>query len=212
MTDYSKFWDKSWECEDIKELEKYLDGYYKLESKELDIFKENGITNICDAACGFGAYTLAFLANGFNVKAGDISPRSIEITKNLLKKYNLNAKDLSVRDILNTGYQDLEFDGVIAHAVIDHLTVEDAKKAINELSRITKKNGLIMLSFDKASSDDLSEKHDLLEDGTMLYSSGSLEGMLFHPYDEKKIKELLNGYNIIYQDETRRERVVIIRK
>lgn len=69
-----------------------------------------------------------------------------------------------------------------------------------------------MLSFDKASDDDLEEPHDILEDGTMVYKNGNLKSMLFHPYDDIKIKELLNGYNIIYQAEKKREIVVIIRK
>ena len=36
MNDYNKYWDKSWKEENVKELSKYLDGYYKLETKVIN--------------------------------------------------------------------------------------------------------------------------------------------------------------------------------
>ena len=213
MNDYNKYWDKSWKEENVKELSKYLDGYYKLETKVINIFKEHGIKTICDAGCGFGAYSLAFASNGFLVSAFDISEKSVEIATNLLKKYKSSINEIKVADILNTGYEDELFDGVVAHAVIDHLTKEDANKALKELCRITKPNGLIMLSFDIPEEDDYCEEHRLLEEGTMFYTSKSRSGMIFHPYDIKEIKVFLDKFKIIYEEEkTNRENIIIIKK
>ncbi|WP_420314800.1 methyltransferase domain-containing protein [Butyrivibrio proteoclasticus] len=38
--------------------------------------------------------------------------------------------EIKVASILDTGYEDASFDGVIAHAVFDYLIVADAKRAV----------------------------------------------------------------------------------
>lgn len=96
--------------------------------------------------------------------------------------------------------------------VLDHLTVEDAKRVLTELLRITRKDGLVMVSFDIPEEDDLTEAHILLEDGTLQYTCQSRSGMLFHPYDREAIEELTKDYNVVYKaDKGKRERIVIIK-
>lgn len=211
--DYNTYWEKCWKEDDSAEVYKYLDMYFELKSREIEIFKEHNIVNVCDAACGFGAYSLAFASNGFHVQSFDISETAVEITKNGLERYKIDATNVKVASILDTGYADDSFDGVIAHAVLDHLTVEDAKKALKELLRITRTKGLILISFDIAEDDDMKESHITLEDGTMQYTGVSRKGMLFCPYDWDKINELLKNYEIVYRaDKGNREHVVILEK
>lgn len=211
--DYGKYWERCWNEEDIQELFNYLDRYFEMRSTEIDIFKENNIKNICDAACGFGAYSLAFASNGFNVHSFDISETAVKITMNALKKYGLDAEKVKIASILDTGYEDESFDGVVAHSVLDHLTVKDSKTALIELLRITKSNGLVLISFDMVEEDDLKEPHVLLKDETIQYTYGNRAGMLFHPYDWVGIEALLKDYCILYKAEKgKRERVVILRK
>lgn len=211
--DYSTYWEKCWKDDDETELYKYLDMYYGIETKEIEIFREYNIESICDAACGFGAYSLAFVSNGFNVYGFDISETAVEITKKGLTKYGINAANIKVASILDTGYADETFGGVIAHGVLDHLITEDTLKALNELYRITKANGLVLISFDTAEDDDFAEEHIILADGTMQYTAGSRKGMLFKPYNWDMIDELLKNYDIIYKaDRAKREKIVILRK
>lgn len=211
--DYNAYWERCWKGDNSTELYKYLDKYCGMKSKEIDIFKEHNIVSICDAACGFGAYSLAFASNGFTVYSFDISKTAVEITINGLKRYGIDATNVKVASILDTGYADESFDGVIAHAVLDHLVVEDTKKALKELFRITKTNGLVLVSFDIAEEDDMEETHITLKDGTMLYTCESREGMLFNPYNWDKIEELLKSYNILYRaDKGKREHIVILKK
>ncbi|NLL90998.1 MAG: class I SAM-dependent methyltransferase [Ruminococcaceae bacterium] len=211
--DYGEYWEKCWNEENSEELFNYLDGYFEMKSPEIDIFKENNIKNICDAASGFGAYSLALASNGFNVHSFDISETAVKMTINALKKYGMDAEKVMTASILDTGYEDESFDGVVAHAVLDHLTVSDSKKALIELFRITRKNGLIWISFDMVEEDDLKEPHVLLKDGTMKYTCGSRAGLLYHPYDWAGINTLLKDYRIVYKaDKGERERSVILRK
>lgn len=63
INEYNTYWERCWGEEDLEELRKYLDTFYQWRSKEIDIFKAHDIQKICDAACGFGAYSLAFASN-----------------------------------------------------------------------------------------------------------------------------------------------------
>ena len=211
--DYDKYWEKCWQEENLQDLYRFIDGYYQLKSDEIDFFKRNGIVKVCDAACGFGAYSLAFASNGFEVSAFDISKSAVEIATKALQKYNLDIIELKTAGILNTGYDDASFDGVNAHAVLDHLTSEDAKCALKELFRITRPDGLVMVSFDIPEEEDFTEDHILLEDGTMQYTCDSRCGMLFHPYDWKEIAELTKDFKTVYKaDKGKREHIVILRR
>lgn len=213
MKDYNSYWEQCWREEEPTDLFRYLDMYQGITSKEIDVFKEYSVKSVCDAACGFGAYSLAFALNGFDVYSFDISDTAVEITKTGLGKYGIDAVNVKVASILGTGYADGFFDGVIAHAVLDHLTAKDAVKALEEMLRITKPEGLVWLTFDIAEDEDLAEAHITLEDGTMEYVEGSRKGMLFRPYDWNMIDEYVKGYSVIYRAEkANRERVIILQK
>jgi len=213
MQDYNTYWDRCWQEEVPEELYKYLAMYRDMNNKEIEIFKEHGVKRVCDAACGFGAYTLGLTSNGFEVHSFDISEAAVKITKDGLAKHGIESASVKVASILDTGYEAEFFDAVVAHAVIDHLTAEDAKKALNELLRITRQDGLVWISFDIPEEEDLEEKHIHHEDGTMEYTEGSRKGMLFHPYDWDEIEKLLDGHEPVHRaDKGSRERVVIIRK
>lgn len=213
MNDYNLYWEQCWRKEKPEELYNYLNAYRNLKSKEIDVFKEHNVVKVCDAACGFGAYSLAYSMNGFDVHSFDISDTAIEMTKKGLMKYGINPEKVKVASILETGYTDAFFDGVIAHAVIDHLTTEDAVKALGELLRITKVDGLVLITFDIAENEDFEAEHITRADGTMEYVKGSRKGMLFKPHDWEMIDVFLKGFNIIYREEkVERERIVILKK
>ena len=206
------YWERCWKDEDRAELYRYLDAYYGLQNREMELFKEHGAVSVCDAACGFGAYTLAFASNGFDVQGFDISETAVEITRDGLKRFGVENVMLKTANILDTGYEDESFDGVVAHAILDHLTTDQASAALKELLRIIRTNGLLMLSFDNAEEDDFSDDYITLQDGTMQYINGPRKGMLFSPFDWERIDEFLDGLEVVYQSENRREKTVILKK
>lgn len=207
------YWERCWQGEDQDDLMRYLAAYANLKSEVIDIFKEHKVRKVCDAACGFGAYSLAFASNGFIVSGFDISPTAVQITQQGLKSYGLDGADHKVASILDTGYMSETFDGVVAHAVIDHLTTAEAGKAIEELLRITAAGGLVMISFDTAEPEDYSYSHEMLEPGTMLYKEGDRSGMVFHPYEWDEIDRLFRDCHIIYRiQNSKNEKILIIKK
>lgn len=207
------YWDKCWNEEDVSELLGYLKVYENFNCEEIEIFKQHRLKKICDAACGFGAYSLAFYSNGFETCGFDISAKAVEITRKSLEPYGVDPANYKTASIIDTGYEDEAFDGTVAHAVIDHLTSELAVKAVNELLRITAKGGLVLLSFDEAEQDDYETDHIFLEDGSMEYTDGSRKGMIFRPYDWEMIDELLSDQKVISKRVNQKnEKMVVIQK
>ncbi len=206
------FWEQCWQRDQERDYFAYAAPYRYMKSREMAIFQENGVQTVCDAGCGFGAYTLACVSNGFRVKSFDISPTAVSITRQLLAHYGLAADEIKAASILATGYENEAFDGVISYSVIDHLTVSDAKKAIDELFRITKKGGLILLAVDTADEADLQQEHLLLADGSIQYTSSTKKGMIFHPYNTDELAKLLKGKNIIHQNTSSNGELVVMLK
>ncbi len=212
-TNYQTYWESSWKEEDSSRLQVYLEGWKNYHGREIELLKEQQVKSVCDAACGFGAYTIAFASNGFEVSGFDISPASVEITRQGLTRYGFDSVNIKVAGILDTGYENAAFDAVNAHAVLDHLNVTDAKKAIEELFRITRQGGLVVVSFDGINDEDFTEEHIEIEPGTMQYVSGSRAGMLFHPYEWDEIERLLREYEIIEKwTNQKKEKIVVLRK
>lgn len=215
MDNYSeKYWEKLWQSESAEELLKYLEGYYKFSYNIMEIFKQNGIKKICDAACGFGGYTLAYVSNGFEVESFDVSKAAVDFTKMGLEKYGFDTSKVKVADMLKTEYEDSYFDGVLVNSVIDHLTAEDAKKALDEMFRIVREGGLVAISFDGLEDDDVTAEHEILEDGSFRYTGeDARKGMIFHQYDVDEINSLLQGKTILFQGVNgRNQQVVVLRR
>ena len=209
----SDFWEKCWQTENEDALYQYLVGYQNLNSAEIEFFKKAGIRYLCDAACGFGAYTLALASAGFSVESFDISETAVRITRENLKKLGYDIK-VETADIRHTAYRDDQFDGAFARSVLDHMTCEDACAAIGELFRIVRPGGLILLSFDTPEEDDFSAGHEVLPDGSFLYRGGSgRSGMIFHPYCKDGIHDLVGGRKTVFEGTSRKgEQIVILEK
>ncbi len=207
----SEYWNSEWKYATVSEYKKYINPNGR--PKFFDIFKEYNISYVCDVACGFGAYSVMLNNNGFHTAGFDVSENSINITKSMLNHFHYPNDNFKVCSITDIDFDDEIFDAIVAHAVIDHLSAEDAKKAIDELFRITKKNGLIYISFDGIEDDDINLAHEVLKDGSFLYSDESRNGLLFKYYTEDDIKNLIKGREQIYYNITSKDdREVILRK
>lgn len=189
-----------------------LQPYHQGKDEILDVLKAHRVRRICDAGCGFGAYSLLLASNGFNVEGFDLSESAVAVTKELLGNYKIDASSYRAASVLQTGYEDEQFDAAVAYSVLDHMTVDDAKKGLTELSRIVRKDGLLVLAFDSLEEDDLELAHTVMPDGSLLYTQGKRTGMIFHPFTEQELSELLGNKKILYRrTNTKGERVLVVR-
>lgn len=203
------YWNDIWKDTDYTEYKKYID--INQEFEYMKYFNKYNIKKICDIGCGFGKYSVISGINDCEIYGTDISENAILITTDMIESFNLDYKEYIKCEITKIDFKDNMFDGLIAHAVIDHVTFYEARKAIKEFSRITKPNGLIYISFDGIESDDLEEKHTILQDGSMFYEDGDRSGMIFKYYSDSNIDDLLDGFKVIYRcSNNRGERDIII--
>ncbi len=205
-------WEELWSQEDGNALLTYLERFYRLKSHAIDLLKEKGVVRVCDAACGYGGFSLALASNGFEVYSFDVAPSAAGFTRMGLEHYGFDGSRVKTADILATGYPDGFFDGVVANSVLDHMCVADAKRALTELCRITKPGGLIWVALDRPEEDDRSLPHEILDDGSIRYTAGNRRGMLLHPYDRSEALRLLEGFELVYvQPDPQEEQVFLFR-
>ena len=206
------YWESRWSQTSAESLQKALEPYHQGKDEILDVLKAHRVRHICDAGCGFGAYSLLLASNGFEVEGFDLSESAVAVAKELLGNYKIDTSGYRAASILQTGYEDEQFDAVIAYSVLDQMTVDDAKKGLTELSRIVKKDGLLVLAFDSLEEDDLGLAHTVMQDGSLLYTQGKRAGMIFHPFKEQELSELLGDKEILYRKtSTKGERVLVVR-
>ncbi|CAL9768104.1 unnamed protein product [Musa acuminata subsp. burmannicoides] len=121
---------------------------------------------ILDAGCGNGKY-LGFNPDCFYIGC-DISPSLIEICAR-------RGHDVMVADAVNLPYRNNFGDAAISIAVLHHLSTEmRRRKAIEELVRVVRKGGLVLITVWAVEQEDKS----LLTKWTPL----------FHKYDEEWVK------------------------
>ena len=106
--------------------------------------------NILEVGCGAGFLTEALVKRGFFVEGIDHAQKMIDLTiENAKQKGIVNRINVCTGDVHKLSYEDKTFDLIIALGVIPWL--HDSKKALNEIKRITKPGGYIVLTMDNAS-------------------------------------------------------------
>ena len=92
--------------------------------------------------CGFGEDAIRIARLGADVYAFDLSPESLDIARRLSMREQVQAQftQMSAESLL---YADNFFDVVLARDILHHV---DIPKAMNEISRVSKKNALIIIN------------------------------------------------------------------
>src|SRR5215213_9234149 len=88
--------------------------------------------NILEIGCGIGTFSRLLSPRARLVTAIDLSPKMIEIAKNLSESYpNI---DFQIADVLETNFPDEHFDAIVSIAAFHHLPLEQVlpklKKAL----------------------------------------------------------------------------------
>ena len=190
------YWSEMWSVSQSKDYIQYINPNREYEF--IKLFKMHNVVKVCDAACGFGKYSVILSSNDFCVSGFDIADNAVKITLDNMRYFALNYDEYRTCSITDISFQDEKFDAVIAHAVLDHLRVKDARIALSELDRIIKPKGFIYLSFDGLNDDDLIDEHEVLAEGEYYYTKAGKKGMLFKYYSDQEIQDLLSEYDIIY--------------
>tara|TARA_Y100000746_G_scaffold232480_1_gene249492 strand:+ start:2869 stop:3537 length:669 start_codon:yes stop_codon:yes gene_type:complete len=98
------------------------------------------------AGCGNGRHVRLAEELGFKVSAIDISSSMVNATIKAEKECGRSGENIFKSDVCNLQFIDDEFDAIMCIAVLHHLPSELNKIALNEFSRVIKKNGEILIS------------------------------------------------------------------
>lgn len=107
-----------------------------------------GHKKILDCAAGTGIYSFYLADKGHDVTATDITPRHIEVIKDIAKTKPYEMKSM-VLDATNMGvFDDEYFDVVLNMGPFYHLIDEtDRNKCFHESLRVLKKGGLLITAY-----------------------------------------------------------------
>ncbi|MBL4936155.1 methyltransferase domain-containing protein [Clostridium sp. YIM B02515] len=105
--------------------------------------------NVLDAGCGAGRFSIEIAKSGSNVTLLDISKEQLKIAKIKLEENNLLSK---TDGFINGDLRDLSmledniFDTVVCYGAPLNYLMENREKAVEELIRVTKPGGTVLIS------------------------------------------------------------------
>tara|TARA_Y100000992_G_scaffold301601_1_gene272923 strand:- start:1178 stop:1789 length:612 start_codon:yes stop_codon:yes gene_type:complete len=173
----------------------YNNNYEKFDNSRYSIWKavRNFVDNIAedslvlDAGCGNGKNMLYMQARDIKVIGIDFCDKLL----NICKEKVLNVKYADVRNI---PFENNTFDYVISIAVIHHLSIEsDRRKAIDEMLRVCKPNGKILVSVWALEQDKNSRFKFRLGDNIVKWDDST---RFYHIHSKDTITDLLQSYNV----------------
>ena len=137
---------KTWE-KNYKLLKRYNNYPYEfIVSHTLRNFKPSSRLKVLDLGCGGGGNTKFLVEEGFSAYAVDGSKTAVDLTKKKLTKDQ--QKKIYKADFNNLPFKKDFFNFIIDRASLTHNTEKNLKKKIvPEVSRVLKKNGIIISLF-----------------------------------------------------------------
>lgn len=152
--------------------------------------KEDRILDIGMGDCDCGCMSFFLARRGFDVIGIDRSPYAIhESRKDAAKKKFKGSFEAKLANAKNPSFSDDEFDAVFAYHSMHHM--DNLKKVINEMFRVCKSGGLILIS-------------DLNERGRKAYEHELDNGEFFKKTEclltkyTKSIRKIKTKYNMIF--------------
>ena len=118
-------------------FDQHVLGVARLQRKLLS--KAHG--NILDVACGTGS-NIPMFPVGSDITAVDLSPKMLEVARETTIKHGLNAQ-FAVMDAEHLEFPDATFDTVVS--TLSTCTFPNPIKALQEIKRVCRPNGLILL-------------------------------------------------------------------
>ena len=157
-----------------------------------------------DIGCGPGRHTVYLAARGFEVTATDNSPSAIELCRENLSKFNLQAK-LVECDMAKLPFAPTSFDGAISTKVIHHAKLGIIRQVIANITDLLAKDGyFVWITLSSRDSERQGEGAVEIEPNTWIYMNHR-EGPIPHHYSSlQEVQDLLKSYEFIKLEEVER--------
>ncbi|MEM2117693.1 MAG: class I SAM-dependent methyltransferase [Candidatus Bathyarchaeia archaeon] len=187
MTEWNKILREEWYSQEEPD-EIVVDFVNSLKTKRQAI-------RVLDLGCGAGRHLIFLSKQGFEVHGVDISETGLTLTKERLRRQNLEIY-LAKCDMKNLPYVDSCFDAVVCLHTIYHQRLEEIQKTIFEIQRILRQEGLLLVNFLSKRTYSYGKGIEI-EENTFIEQSGVEAGVLHHFTDEKEMRHLFKSFKIL---------------
>lgn len=129
-------------------------------SKVIRFLKRYKTLNGCkvlELGCGLGGVSVAFALEGSKVQGIDLDADALKAAKRRAKEHNVEVK-FNCCDVRDLAFDSNLFDIVICIQVLEHIPKSDQIKALKEIFRVLKKDGLLYI--DTPNQYFLRDQHD----------------------------------------------------
>lgn len=151
---------------------------------------------VLDLGCGFGRHALLFAGAGYDVIAADISAVSLSHVAGRAAESGL-VIELVEHDMTRPPfpYESVCFDVVVAIQVIHHQLASGIARTLDEMYRVLRPGGLLLVSLPSGPSDKSCE-WDELEPHTAAPRSGPEAGIPHHFCDTREAERLFRLFDV----------------
>lgn len=139
------FWDFAYSSEKRSKALDMLDGEIPKVSIQFSYSLLGDVQNkkLLEIGCGSGYQTILFASKGAQVTAIDISKESVNATRALCKKNNIQNAEIKQMAAELLQFKDNTFDRIYINKVLLHT---DKDRVISECFRVLKKGGIIVFT------------------------------------------------------------------
>jgi ubiquinone/menaquinone biosynthesis C-methylase UbiE len=199
LTEYYNNYD-----EDGRLTSKYGQVEFLTTMKYINKFLKKGM-RVLEVGAGTGRYSLTIAKQGFQVDAIELIQHNIDVFKSkVAEKCTINIRQGNAMDL--SCYNDETFDITLVLGPLYHLfNSNDKKQAISEAIRVTKKRGVVFISYCMNEATIISwgfQKGNILEgieSGIVdrdTFKCLSNPSLLFEMYRKEDIDKLMAGYDV----------------
>lgn len=157
--------------------------------------KEKGGHKILDLGCGAGRHIVYLSKEGFTVWGTDVSDKGLKYAREWLREEDIKVR-LKKSDMTKIPFPDEYFDGVISVNVLHHNVLSNVKKAVDEIERVTKKGGVVLLTL-VSTRDYKYGSGEEIEKNTFIVKKGFESGEVHHFFDKRGVENLLSRFKVI---------------
>lgn len=112
----------------------------------IKFFRQNNVNRVLDVGCGAGKHLLYLARRGFEVYGVDKSEEGITLARQTFTDYGLPA-DFKVHSLPRSlPYPKNYFDAVISLRTLNHGTIGQIKKSVNEIKTVIRPGGYIFVT------------------------------------------------------------------